>query len=86
MDAAAARGVSPANSLRSWPRAGALDLLARAGDLAAKALAVAAHHGPLPHTHDCLRDAAGQGDPRSASGAMTALYEPFYRLTRVARA
>jgi len=28
--------------------AGALDLLARAGDLAAEALAVAATHGPLP--------------------------------------
>ena len=48
MNGLAARGASGGNSLRSWPRAGAVELLAGAGDLAAEALRVAATRGPLP--------------------------------------
>jgi hypothetical protein len=47
--------------------------LARAGDLAAEALAVAATHGPVAAGHGCRRDGAGRRYPRSAAGAMTAL-------------
>jgi len=48
MNGLAARGASGGNSLRSSSRAGAVEPLARAGDIAAEALRVAATHGPLP--------------------------------------
>jgi hypothetical protein len=47
--------------------------LARAGDLAAEALAVAATYGPPPSGGDARRDAGGRRDSGSATGAMTAL-------------
>jgi len=41
--------------------------------------------GAIAAAHDCRRNARGRRDPRSATGAMTALYRQFGTVNRRAR-